>query len=111
MTALLIIGFIMVLVGILFTYLELLPFIDALQAESRLCSTVVLKVTLPWRLLRHVPKLIPSIIDLGCLTFLSTFLGIGGGIIGGVTGVFASNVISIVIYWHTHLRRAPAARG
>lgn len=105
MTILLCIGFLMVGVSVLFCYLELLPFLDAIKSEVSRASNPLRVIMLPAKIVIHLPKLIPSVIDLVVTVFLSGSLGFGGGLLGGITGLFASNIISIIIYYHTHFRR------
>ena len=105
MIILLFAGLIMVGISIMFCYLELLPFLDTIKSDLSKASTFSGAFIFPVKVILHIPKLIPSAIDLFVTVFLSGSLGFGGGLIGGITGLFASNLISIVIYFHTHIRR------
>jgi hypothetical protein len=111
MVVMLVIGFVMVALSIWFTYSELQPFLRAVRYETDHTNGVSGTVTLTFRLLKHLPKLVPSVFDLLCVVFLSTYLGFGGGLMGGVTGLFASNCISFIIYYHTHIKRRNSDRG
>jgi hypothetical protein len=111
MVVMLVIGFVMVALSIWFTYKELQPFLQAVREETRVTSGAISSITLTFRLIRHLPKLIPSVFDLLCVVFLSTYLGFGGGLMGGVTGLFASNCISFIIFYHTHLKKRPRRGG
>lgn len=104
MIVLMLIGFAMVGLSIWFTYMELQPFLSAVKSETDNTRGIGGTLTLTFRLLKHLPKLIPPVFDLLCVVFLSTYLGFGGGLMGGVTGLFASNVISFIIFYHTHLK-------
>jgi len=111
MVVMLVIGFTMVALSIWFTYMELQPFLRAIRYETDNTRGVSGTVTLTFRLLKHLPKLIPSVFDLLCVVFLSTYLGFGGGLLGGVTGLFASNCISFIIFYHTHIKHRNRDKG
>lgn len=103
MVGLLLIGFLMVLTAMLFTYVELLPFLRAWDYEkSRLAGAR--KALLPLIMLKRLPMLFPAVVDLILMVFMSTYLGFGAGVVGGVTGIFGSNVLSAIIYYHTHVK-------
>jgi hypothetical protein len=59
-------------------------------------------MTYPFRILKHFPELIPSIIDIVAMVLLTKLFNLGNGYAGGIAGLFASNILSIIIFMHTH---------
>lgn len=99
MVGLLIIGFVMCGIAVWFSYAEYMHWYNAVKEEMNrggLFAAI--------RCIRHTGKLIPMAFDIGLAIFASTFLGMGSGIVGGVTGLFMSNCISGIIYYHTHIK-------
>jgi hypothetical protein len=92
----LIIGLLMVLFNILMSYVELKQFLAAVEYEKRTGSSL----TLPFRILYHFPKLIPSAIDILAMILMTKLFDLGSGYAGGITGLFASNVLSVIIYFY-----------
>lgn len=92
----LLIGLLMVLFNILMSYVELKPFLAALEYEKSVGS----KLTLPFRCMYHLPKIIPSLIDIGAMVVMTKLFDLGSGYAGGITGLFASNVLSVIIYFY-----------
>jgi hypothetical protein len=103
MTYVLIIGLLMVLFNILMSYVELKPFLAALEYEKSVGS----KFTLIFRCIGHLPKIIPSLIDIGAMILMTKLFDLGNGYAGGVTGLFASNVLSIIIYFYVRRNNHP----
>lgn len=94
METVLLIGLAMVLFNIIMSYVELKPFLAALEYEK----TVGSRLTLPFRCIGHFPKLIPSLVDIGAMILMTKLFNLGNGYAGGISGLFASNVLSIIIY-------------
>jgi hypothetical protein len=105
MIILMVSAFVMVATALLFSYLELLPFINAVERDFRQVLTVWNMVTFAFKVIGHTPKLIPCAIDIVVTVFLSGVLGFGTGLIGAITGLFAANVVSLLVYYHTHIKR------
>jgi len=101
MEFMLIVGLLMVLFNILMSYIELKPFLSALEYEKRTGNAF----TLPFRCIGHLPKIIPSIIDIGAMIIMTSLFDLGSGYAGGITGLFASNVLSIIIYFYVRRQR------
>ncbi len=99
MTIILLIGFLMAALSVWFWYLELKPFLDAITNRKWW--------VLPFAMIFNLPKLSSFLIDIGITLFCVANLGFGGGVIGGVTGLFISNVIScFIIYYKRQTRQA-----
>jgi hypothetical protein len=96
------IGFLMVGISLTFSYLELLPFIDAVQYECANTRGIFSSLGLIFRLIGHTPKLLPTIIDLGAMLLFLKIFSLGTGFAGGLAGLFASNLLSVFIYSKTH---------
>lgn len=92
----LIIGLLMVAFNILMSYVELTPFLKSIEYEKSVGSNL----TLPFRCIGHLPKLIPSIVDILSMVLMTSLFDLGSGYAGGITGLFASNVVSIIIYFY-----------
>lgn len=98
MTGLLLVGFAMVLISVWFSYKEFMEWWEACNSEKR-------GFLFPFKcLFKHTGKLVPLASDIVLAVFLSSFMGFGGGVIGGITGLFFSNCISGVIFYHTHIK-------
>ena len=121
MVALLIIGFLMIGVSVWFWYQELKPFLDVTKDAWKvnmawlkwicvipilgpilygIATTVVTTLKATAVILMNLGKLLPFVIDLGITFFCVANLGFGGGVIGGISGLFLSNVISCFILYH-----------
>lgn len=87
-------GFSMVALAIYFWAKEWTYFWDEVRWEAGHLYNIQNIVVFPLNALRH---LLPFAIDVFVTLFLAANLGFGGGVLGGVTGLFASNCISIVI--------------
>lgn len=96
------IGLIMIGINITFSYIELQPFIRAVQYEVSITKGTWKLITLTFRLLKHLPKCIPTIIDMGAMIIMTHIFNLGAGYAGGIAGLFASNLISIFIFFKTH---------
>jgi len=94
MAVILIVGFAMALLSVWFWYLELRRFLDAVEGRTWWL--------LPFYTVANIGKLLPFIIDAAITLFCVANLGFGGGVLGGITGLFISNVISCFILYHTH---------
>jgi hypothetical protein len=105
METMLIIGLIMVGFNIFMSCVELQPFLRAYEDEKNNTSDFGSKVTFPFRVMGHLPKLIPSFVDLVAMLVLTKLFAMGGGYASGVTGLFASNLLSLIIYFYTHRRK------
>jgi len=109
MVSLVILGCFMVGINIMFSYLELLPYIDAAKKDIHDVTTstnpfiqVFRYIMLPFKLLSHIGLLLPTLIDLGAMYFLSTMFSLGNSMAGGLTGLFASNFVSVIVFCNTH---------
>lgn len=100
-----IIGLVMIGINITFSYIELKPFLAAVREERDNTRGSWQSITLVYRLIRHLPKLIPTIIDLTSMVIMTSIFNLGSGFAGGVAGLFASNLLSFFIYYHTHIKR------
>lgn len=89
------VAFLMVIWSIRNWYLESLPFIDGIKnIPSR---TTGEKFAYCFRFIGTLPAAIPIILDVTITLFAVANLGFGGGLMGGITGLFLSNLLSIVI--------------
>lgn len=102
---LILIGLLMIGINITFSYVELLPFIHAVQFETQRTKGPISCITLLFRLIRHLPKIIPTIIDLGAMVIMTHIFNLGAGYAGGIAGLFASNLISVFIFFKTHKKK------
>ena len=100
MVALLLIGFVMVGFAVWLTYQEYMNFYYSVQEEIAKGGMFMI-----FRCFKHIPKLFPCVMDIFFTIFLGTYLGFGAGVVGGVTGVFASNVLSCIVYYHSHIKK------
>jgi len=96
-------------ISIYFWYLEAKPIIALYQSQSDILADIntnnpltnLINMTfnifkLMYLFLQMIPASIPLVIDI-CITYaLTTVLSLGGNI-GGAAGLFASNLISIII--------------
>jgi hypothetical protein len=105
MLAIIIVGLVMIGINITFSYLELIPFIEAVKYEKDRTRGTISCFTLVFRLIRHLPKCIPTIIDMGSMVIMTHLFSLGTGYAGGIAGLFASNLISVFIYLRTHKRK------
>jgi hypothetical protein len=104
---LLIIGFSQIVLAVLFWYLELKPYIHA--TKDVFCiknESLIDLILLPFKILYgmgkslwHLPKMIPFVLDVLITLFCIANLGFGAGVLGGISGLFLSNCISILIWW------------
>ena len=85
-----------------FTYKEVMRFYSFIKQEVD--DTTKWKITLPFRCIRHLPKALPILADVLLAVFLSSFMGFGAGVLGEITGMFASNCMSGLIFYHTHFK-------
>lgn len=103
MQYLLIAGLLMVGLNILFTYLELVPWLRAIkEKKERSAQNWTLPIVLFFTAIYHWQKLIPSIADIGIMIGLTTWVSFGSGFQGGIAALFGSNLISTLIYFNTH---------
>jgi len=109
MIAIVILGCFLVGINIMFSYLELLPYIDAVKGDVKhVTSTtnpfvaVFRYLILPFKLVSHIHLLLPTIVDLGAMWVLTHVFILGSGLAGGPTGLFASNLVSVLVFCKTH---------
>lgn len=93
MVPLLLVGFAMIAVSVWFWYMELRPFLNHIQKKRKWWIA-------PFAYIGALPKLFPFVLDLGITFFCVANLGFGGGVIGGISGLFLSNVVSCFILHH-----------
>lgn len=93
----LLIGFIMAALAVLFWYMELVPFLSATRNKPW--------YVYPFAIIFNLPKLAPFLIDVAITLFCVGNLGFGAGVLGGVTGLFISNVISCFILYRGYKAR------
>jgi len=94
MVFILLIGFAMAALAVWFWYRELVPFLSATRNKPW--------YVYPFAIIFNLPKLAPFLIDVAITLFCVGNLGFGAGVLGGVTGLFISNVISCFILYHSH---------
>jgi ABC-type uncharacterized transport system permease subunit len=94
----LVIGLIMVGFNIFMSYVELKPFLSSIEEEKRNTHSFSSQMSFPFRIMWHLPKLIPSIMDILAMILFTNLFNLGSGYAGGITGLFASNVLSVIIY-------------
>jgi hypothetical protein len=94
MVGLLLIGFIMLGIAVAFSIAELNHYIKAVNTHKYTVAGLFLE----WK------KLVPFLVDFCVTVFLASFLGFGSGVVGGITGVFASNCISGYIWYTGHIK-------
>jgi len=95
--------------SIYFWYLEAKPIIELYQSKSDILADIdtdnalvnLMNMTfnigkLVYLFLQMIPASIPLVIDISITFALTTILSLGGNI-GGAAGLFASNIISIII--------------
>ena len=130
MIALLIIGFAMTAVSVWFWYQELKPFLDATKGAWAVntnwlkwtciipilgpilfgaVTTVITTLKATAVILMNLGKILPFVFDLGITFFCVANLGFGGGVIGGISGLFLSNVVSCFILYHQKKGQRKAA--
>lgn len=106
MALLLVVALIMIATNIVLSYLELVPFLRAIEREAELArGSLQQRVLLPLRIVRHLPKLIPCAIDVGVMVGMGALFSLGAGLVGGVTSLFASNIISLLIFYRGRKKR------
>jgi len=71
--------------------MELRGFLDAVEGRAWWA--------MPFCAIVNIGRLLPFIIDVAITLFCVANLGFGGGVIGGITGLFISNVISCFILY------------
>lgn len=98
--ALFAIAFFMIIWGVRNWYIEIKPFLD--DSASIPTYSLVDKLLYPFRWVCELPKAMPFIIDIAITLFAVGSLGMGAGLIGGITGIFLSNVISLIIIMRTY---------
>jgi len=94
------VAFTMIIWGVRNWYIELKPYLDALDSIPK--NTLSEKLAFPFRNILIMPKMIPFAIDITITLFAVGSLGMGAGLVGGITGVFLSNIISIIIVMRTY---------
>ena len=109
MVWIIVIGCFLVGLNIMFSYLELLPYIDAAKGDvNKVVNTrnafyqFFGYIILPFKLLSHIHLLLPTLIDLGSMWVLTHTFSLGAGLAGGLTGLFASNLVSVLVFCKTH---------
>ena len=95
-----ILAFIMIIWGVRNWYVELKPYLDAFETIPK--NTLGDKLAFPFRNVLIMPKMLPFGIDIFITLFAVGSLGMGAGIVGGITGVFLSNIVSLVILMRTY---------
>ena len=90
MLILLIIAMVMIGLHIWIMYLELKPYLDAIENKKGMMLPIAMVVNLP--------KLIPIVIDITAVVVMGYLFSLGAGLIGGVTSLFASIIVSFIIY-------------
>jgi len=95
---LLITAMILVGINIIIMYLELKPFLDAVAFERDRSTALVDRMSLPFRVVAHTPKLLPFSVDVVAVIVLSTLFSMGSGLSGGVTSLFSSCLVSAILY-------------
>ena len=95
-----VIAFLMIIWGVRNWYVEIRPFIDAVQEIP--VQTASDKLLYLFRYVVLLPKAMPFLIDICITLFAVESLGMGAGIVGGITGVFLSNIVSLVILMRTY---------
>jgi len=93
MSVLLLIGFSQILLAVIFWFVELKPFIRMIRGKKWWAVPILTII--------GIPKLIPFAIDILITLFCIANLGFGGGVLGGISGLFLSNVISCFIIANT----------
>jgi hypothetical protein len=116
MLSITLLALIMVGVNITFSYLELKPF---LAANREICDNIGYKISrVPTPFIRglvfiaiYIPcilckthLLLPSLIDIFGMIAMTSLFSFGAGLGGGIAALFASNLLSFIIYWHTHIK-------
>jgi hypothetical protein len=86
--------------NIVMSYIELKPFLAACEYEKAVTNSFGSRMSFPFRILGHTPKLIPSIVDIGGMILMTNLFNLGSGYAGGITGLFASNLLSVIIYFY-----------
>jgi hypothetical protein len=104
LVALLIVAFVMIATSMLLTYAEFVPFLEAVENDYKSIDGIGDTFAFSFKVIGHLPKLIPCAIDIFVMIFVAGVIGLGGGLIGAVTGLFGSNVLSLIIYYHTHIK-------
>jgi len=93
MLGLLLVGFGMALMSVWFWYLEVKGFLDSVEGYQWWAT--------PFIAIGNIWRLIPFVLDIAITLFCVANLGFGGGVLGGITGLFISNCISIIIVLRT----------
>jgi len=106
MLTLIIIFLSLLLLNLLLAWGELIPFIHAVEEVSAKRTTISEKISLPFRMIGTIPKMIPCILDCAAIMGVAALFRFGNSIIASIGGLFASNVISLIIFQtsHKHLR-------
>lgn len=99
MIAILILGFVMIIWSVRNWFLEIKPWLEEVQGIPS--YTLGDKITYFFKFLGAIPKGMPFVIDIAITLFAVANLGFGGGVTGGITGLFLSNIISLVILMKT----------
>ena len=93
MWILLLIGFSQIVLAVWFWYMELSWFLTKCHNKAW--------YIMPFIAIFNIGKLLPFIIDMAITLFCTANLGFGGGVLGGISGLFLSNVIScFILYQH-----------
>jgi hypothetical protein len=93
-----IISMILVSTNLFMAWHEFQPFLDAIQIEMEMTRNAMEKLTLVFRLIRHLPKLIPTAADLAAMSLFGGIFGFNTGLIGAMGGLMASNILSLCIW-------------
>jgi hypothetical protein len=96
----LLVGLVMVAFNIFMSYIELKPFLRACEDEKANANSLSSRMVFPFKIIGHLPKLIPSITDILAMIAFTQLFDLGSGYAGGITGLFASNILSIIIYFY-----------
>lgn len=109
---LLLVALVMIAIAVYFMYIEFLNLVRGLSAvkpkmsESRF--TLINSIQNSLYKIEYVMDLVVAffihgrgfIIDILSTVLITGLFGIGGGITAACTGLFASNIISFLIWWH-----------
>ena len=109
MTAILILGLIMVVLAVYLWWIELQDFVNRMvfvKRDDTGWMAVPRHLLMSFRnVLLFIRYGIPVLIDVSLTLFFTSQLGLAGGVTGGVMGLALSNGISIIIISSTRKRR------
>jgi len=93
------IGIIIAIINVGMTYLELIPFLDAvhhLNHYSKANNSFKNRFLYSFRFISLLPKASPCLLDIG-INIAATAIGMGSGLLGALTGQAISLVASILV--------------